>query len=57
MNQHDQWLMRRHAIGVMDSMPQNALLLIKGDIHHNTLHYLQMCEGYRPDVKLGMMTS
>ena len=56
MDNHNTWLMHRHAEHVLNSFPNNSLVFVKGDIHHNTLHYLQMCENHRPDVRLGAST-
>jgi len=35
---------------ILASMPQNALLMLSGDILVNSVRYLQQCEGLRPDV-------
>jgi hypothetical protein len=36
---------------ILDSLPKDALLLVKGDIVSNSVRYLQRCEGARPDVR------
>lgn len=35
---------------MLDSLPPNAILLMRGDIYVNTVRYLQDVEGYRTDV-------
>jgi len=44
---------RLYGKALLDHMPENGILVIRGDMPHTTTHYLQLCEGYRPDVKLG----
>jgi len=36
----------------LEQLPQNALVISKGDLYWNTLRYFQFCEGVRPDVDL-----
>ena len=40
----------RHGQAVLDSMPQNALLLSFTDLNWNSIRYLQECENKRLDV-------
>lgn len=40
------------ARAALEGLPQNALVVSKGDLYWNTLRYLQFCEGLRPDVEL-----
>jgi len=35
---------------VLDHLPNNTLLVVKGDLITNSVRYLQTCEGYREDV-------
>ena len=30
-------------------MPKNAVMIVKGDIITNSMRYLRVCEGFRPD--------
>eukprot|EP00698_Gefionella_okellyi_P000292 TRINITY_DN10249_c0_g1_i2.p1 TRINITY_DN10249_c0_g1~~TRINITY_DN10249_c0_g1_i2.p1 ORF type:complete len:706 (-),score=142.26 TRINITY_DN10249_c0_g1_i2:13-2130(-) len=46
----DMWLMHEHAQTALESMPPNAMLLLKGDIHMHTMVFLQQCEHFRTDV-------
>jgi hypothetical protein len=41
-----------YAKSVLDHVPKNSLVLLNGDISHNTFKYLQSCEGSRTDVDL-----
>jgi hypothetical protein len=36
----------------LESLPQESLLVIQGDLSGNTLRYFQVCEGVRPDVRI-----
>ncbi len=36
----------------VDPLPPNTILLTKGDLICNSIIYLQICEGVRPDVKM-----
>ena len=40
------------ATAVLVQLPQRSLLVTKGDLYWNTLRYMQVCEGLRPDVRL-----
>ncbi|XP_031218947.1 transmembrane protein 260 isoform X2 [Mastomys coucha] len=40
------------ARSLLDSMPQDAIILLRGDLPGNALRYLHYCEGLRPDVSL-----
>ena len=48
------WALGRHADAVteLEQIPQNALVVSKGDLNWNSLRYLQFCEGLRPDVDI-----
>ena len=35
----------------LEKLPNDALLIVKGDVITNSVRYLQRCEGYRPDVQ------
>ncbi|OWZ08860.1 putative membrane protein [Phytophthora megakarya] len=43
-------LIRRHGEAIFDVLPRNAVLLSYTDINWNSVRYLQVCEGTRPDV-------
>ncbi|XP_064185214.1 protein O-mannosyl-transferase TMEM260 isoform X1 [Anguilla rostrata] len=45
-------VVERFARGVLDSVPQNSMVLTRGDLPGNTLRYLHYCQGLRPDVSL-----
>ncbi|XP_075805318.1 protein O-mannosyl-transferase TMEM260 isoform X2 [Microtus pennsylvanicus] len=40
------------ARNLLDSMPRDAIILLRGDLPGNSLRYLHYCEGLRPDVSL-----
>ncbi|XP_021508020.1 protein O-mannosyl-transferase TMEM260 isoform X1 [Meriones unguiculatus] len=40
------------ARNLLDSMPHDAIILLRGDLPGNSLRYLHYCEGLRPDVSL-----
>lgn len=42
--------MRNYGATVLESMPRDAILLSHSDMQWNTVRYLQVCEGMRPDV-------
>lgn len=52
MDQSDNDIYYRFAKNVLESMPQNAVMLIKGDIFINSLIYTQFAGEIRPDVKI-----
>lgn len=37
--------------GILDGLPQNSLLFMRGDVYVNSIRYMQAVEGYRTDVK------
>ncbi|POM71638.1 Hypothetical protein PHPALM_11771 [Phytophthora palmivora] len=43
-------MIRRHGEAIFDVIPHNAVLLSYTDINWNSLRYLQVCEGTRPDI-------
>ncbi|KAJ8290492.1 hypothetical protein GJAV_G00013560 [Gymnothorax javanicus] len=45
-------VVERFARGILDSMPQNSIVLTRGDLPGNTLRYLHYCQGLRPDMSL-----
>ncbi|KAG7466439.1 hypothetical protein MATL_G00164750 [Megalops atlanticus] len=45
-------VVERFARGLLDSIPQNSIVLTRGDLPGNTLRYLHYCQGLRPDVSL-----
>ena len=46
-----QWAVWDAGFATLLSVPQGALLLIKGDLNTNAVRYLMECEGARPDVQ------
>ncbi|CAH6779146.1 Tmem260 [Phodopus roborovskii] len=40
------------ARNLLNSMPRDAIILLRGDLPGNSLRYLHYCEGMRPDVSL-----
>jgi hypothetical protein len=40
------------AAATLEELPRDALVVSKGDLQWNTLRYLQVCEGKRPDVTI-----
>ncbi|XP_033622825.1 transmembrane protein 260 isoform X3 [Fukomys damarensis] len=40
------------AKNLLDSMPRDAIILLRGDLPGNGLRYLHYCEGLRPDISL-----
>eukprot|EP00475_Leptophrys_vorax_P037040 TRINITY_DN6334_c0_g1_i1.p1 TRINITY_DN6334_c0_g1~~TRINITY_DN6334_c0_g1_i1.p1 ORF type:complete len:741 (-),score=147.68 TRINITY_DN6334_c0_g1_i1:51-2273(-) len=41
-----------YARSIVGAVPKNSIILLNGDISHNTFKYLQHCEGFRPDVDM-----
>jgi len=41
---------RNYGMTVLESLPQDALVLTRGDLNYNALIYLRTCEGVRRDV-------
>ena len=52
LDQHQNWIFERFGRAILEPLPQNAILLTRGDIYTNATRYLQQCEGVRPDVKI-----
>eukprot|EP00696_Hemimastix_kukwesjijk_P019765 gnl/Hemi2/9138_TR3175_c0_g1_i1.p1 gnl/Hemi2/9138_TR3175_c0_g1~~gnl/Hemi2/9138_TR3175_c0_g1_i1.p1 ORF type:complete len:747 (-),score=177.76 gnl/Hemi2/9138_TR3175_c0_g1_i1:70-2289(-) len=50
MDQHSNVVVRDYAAAILGPLPQDALLLVKGDVISNSVHYLRTCEGVRSDV-------
>ena len=50
MDHSETRLFGHYAKDLLDSIPQNALLLANDDMNCNIIHYLQRCEDYRPDI-------
>ncbi|XP_075782397.1 protein O-mannosyl-transferase TMEM260 isoform X1 [Pelodiscus sinensis] len=42
----------KFARNLLSSMPEDAIILVRGDLPGNSLRYLHYCEGMRPDVTL-----
>ncbi|EHA98597.1 hypothetical protein GW7_04329 [Heterocephalus glaber] len=40
------------AKNLLDSMPHDAIILLRGDLPGNALRYMHYCEGLRPDISL-----
>ncbi len=51
-NRREQWAFRDYAITVLAPLPENSLLIVRGDLAWNTARYLQTVEHYRPDIHL-----
>ena len=51
-DQSENRLVAQFAAAALDRLPQNALLVSKGDLYWNSLRYLQVCESLRPDVRI-----
>ncbi|KAI1895546.1 hypothetical protein AGOR_G00107360 [Albula goreensis] len=45
-------VVQRFGLGVLNSIPQNSIILTRGDLPGNTLRYLHYCQGMRSDVSL-----
>jgi hypothetical protein len=48
----DDRIVARFARALLERVPQNAVLVTKGDLFWNSLRYMQMCEGLRSDVRI-----
>ena len=46
------WLARDYAAAVLGGLPEDAVLLVAGDVHLPALAYLHLVEGVRPDIAL-----
>jgi hypothetical protein len=44
------YVFRDVGISMLDSVPENSILFLRGDIYVNVVRYLQAVEGYRTDV-------
>uniref|UniRef100_A0A8D2GIZ1 Transmembrane protein 260 n=1 Tax=Urocitellus parryii TaxID=9999 RepID=A0A8D2GIZ1_UROPR len=42
----------KFAKNLLDSMPHDAIILLRGDLPGNSLRYMHYCEGLRPDISL-----
>ena len=51
-DQNKNWIIHRWGTAVLTALPNNALVLTKGDLWVNTIRYLQQVEGVRHDVCL-----
>ncbi len=51
-DQHDNRMLEKYGLAILEPLPKNALYLTKGDADSYVLKYLQYCEGNRPDVVL-----
>nr|XP_005986572.1 PREDICTED: transmembrane protein 260 [Latimeria chalumnae] len=51
-DQSNNYVVDKFARNLFLSMPQHAIILIRGDLPGNSLRYLQYCEGLRPDLLL-----
>jgi hypothetical protein len=47
-----EFTVRNYGLSVLENVPENAWILTRGDLNHNVLTYLRVCEGNRPDVVL-----
>jgi hypothetical protein len=59
MNQSDALYFDQYAKSILDSLPENALLLVNYDMQWSSLRYITQCEMYRSDIvliNLSMMT-
>lgn len=48
--QGDNWYTRQYGEAILTNLPQDAFVLLAGDLNHNAVKYLQRCEGVRSDV-------
>ncbi|XP_036054970.1 transmembrane protein 260 isoform X2 [Onychomys torridus] len=51
-DQRNNNVIHQFAQNLLDSMPRDAIILLRGDLPGNSLRYLHYCEGLRPDVSL-----
>ncbi|XP_040268705.1 transmembrane protein 260 isoform X2 [Bufo bufo] len=51
-DQSSNYVVDKFARNILFSMPQNAIMLLRGDLPGNSLRYLHYCEGLRPDLSL-----
>ncbi|XP_075388500.1 protein O-mannosyl-transferase TMEM260 isoform X2 [Tenrec ecaudatus] len=51
-NQRTNYVVDTFAKNLLASMPQDAIILLRGDLPGNALRYMHYCEGLRPDISL-----
>uniref|UniRef100_A0A8D2BXW6 Transmembrane protein 260 n=1 Tax=Sus scrofa TaxID=9823 RepID=A0A8D2BXW6_PIG len=51
-DQRTNYVIDKFAKNLLASMPQDAIILLRGDLPGNSLRYLHYCEGLRPDISL-----
>ncbi|KAG9481324.1 hypothetical protein GDO78_010524, partial [Eleutherodactylus coqui] len=51
-DQSSNYVVDNFARNILSSMPQNAIILLRGDLPGNSLRYLHYCEGLRADLSL-----
>ncbi|KAM4013903.1 protein O-mannosyl-transferase TMEM260 isoform 2-T2 [Anomaloglossus baeobatrachus] len=51
-DQSNNYVVDKFARNILFSMPQNAIVLLRGDLPGNSMRYLHFCEGLRPDLSL-----
>ena len=47
---HDSHHIRTYGNRVLNTLPENSILLVTEDLNNNAIKYVQECEGVRPDV-------
>jgi hypothetical protein len=48
----DRGILAAYGKSLLESVPRNAIILVRGDLRANILIYLQECEAMRPDVRI-----
>mmetsp|Transcript_9016 Transcript_9016/g.18003 ORF Transcript_9016/g.18003 Transcript_9016/m.18003 type:complete len:791 (-) Transcript_9016:130-2502(-) len=51
LDQSDNQYVRLYGLMHLESLPKDAILVVKGDVITNSIRYLQRCESVRPDVQ------
>ncbi|XP_069807229.1 protein O-mannosyl-transferase TMEM260 [Dendropsophus ebraccatus] len=51
-DQSSNYVVDKFGRNILFSMPQNAIILLRGDLTGNSLRYLHYCEALRPDLSL-----
>uniref|UniRef100_A0A8C5QPG6 Transmembrane protein 260 n=1 Tax=Leptobrachium leishanense TaxID=445787 RepID=A0A8C5QPG6_9ANUR len=51
-DQSNNYVVDKFARNILSSMPSDAVILLRGDLPGNSLRYLHLCEGLRPDITL-----
>ncbi len=51
-DQSNNYVVRDFAMSLLNSLPNNSLVLTKGDLPTNSMRYLHLCEGVRPDLSI-----